>query len=209
MDKKIIIWVGVVVVLGVGGYFGYKAYKKSQDKKNGGDATTKCKSNEELVTETKNGKETKVCKPKSSGSGTPTGGGGTGSGVPNADNIFDKVSNWLKGDSDNFLLDDGIGGSIDKPENTFLSALEYSKKNPDVREYWNSSPYSHYIQNGKAEGRTWKVIPSVSFVKANTINAANDYFKRYPDVKQNWDGSPYLHFWTNGIKEGRTWNYNL
>jgi predicted negative regulator of RcsB-dependent stress response len=36
MDKKkIIIIASLILIVGVGGYFGYKAYKKSQDKKKG------------------------------------------------------------------------------------------------------------------------------------------------------------------------------
>ena len=178
-ETNIILIVGGLIVIGVGGYFGYKAYQKNKDKKTGGGS----------------GK----------GGGVTTSGGGSG----NPLDILNKLKSALNWGNDDFLLDDGIGGSTDVPANTFLSAVDYLKRYPDVAATWGSSPYSHFIQNGKAEGRTWNVIASVSFKNANTKGATDDYLKRYPDVKSNWEGSPYLHFWQNGVREGRTWDYNL
>jgi hypothetical protein len=179
-ETKIILIVGGVILVGVGGYFGYKAYLKNKNQKSGGS--------------------------------TPRGGGKpSGSGGINPLDILNQLKsalNWGNSDEE-FLLSDGIGGSTDVPANTFLSAVEYLKKNPDVAENWDSSPYSHFIQYGKSEGRKWNVIPSVSFKNANTKGAADDYLKRNPDVAQNWSRSPYLHFWLYGVREGRNWNYNL
>lgn len=85
-----------------------------------------------------------------------------------------------------------------------FDAAAYVARYPDIRDFWKSDPYDHYVKYGQYEGR----IPSADppNVRYDTAFDPIYYGDRYPDIPQHFgtDYSKYYQHWLQyGQREGR------